>query len=40
VAVFWNHGDGGRIIAQGLAAPVFADAGDTVARAYLAGQRT
>ncbi len=39
VAVFWNHGDGGRIIAQGPAAEIFADAGDAVARAYLAGTR-
>lgn len=39
VAVFWNHGDGGRIIAQGPAAELFADPGEAVARAYLAGGR-
>jgi phosphate transport system ATP-binding protein len=39
VAVFWNHGDGGRIIAQGPAAQVFSDPGDAVAAAYLAGRR-
>lgn len=40
VAVFWNHGDGGRIVAQGPAAQVFSDPGDAVAAAYLAGRRT
>lgn len=39
VAVFWNHGDGGRIVAQGPAAQVFSDPGDPVAAAYLAGRR-
>ncbi len=44
VAVFWNHGDGGRIVAQGPvaqgpAAQVFSDPGDAVAAAYLAGRR-
>jgi phosphate transport system ATP-binding protein len=40
LAVFWNHGDGGRIVAQGTAAQVFSDPGDAVAMAYLAGRRT
>ena len=39
VAVFWNHGDGGRIVAQGPAGEVFSDPGDPVAAAYLAGRR-
>jgi phosphate transport system ATP-binding protein len=39
VAVFWNHGQGGRLIAQGPADAVFADAVDAVARAYLGGYR-
>lgn len=39
VAVFWNHGDGGRIISQGPAEQVFSAPGDAVAAAYLAGRR-
>jgi phosphate transport system ATP-binding protein len=40
VAVFWNHGQGGRLIAQGPAAQVFEQPGDPIAAAYLAGRRT
>jgi phosphate transport system ATP-binding protein len=40
LAIFWNHGDGGRIICQDLTARVFADPKDATAAAYLAGRRT
>jgi phosphate transport system ATP-binding protein len=39
VAVFCNHGQGGRIVVQKPAAPVFSDPGDVLAAAYLAGCR-
>ena len=39
VAVFWADADGGRLVEQGPAAAVFADARKPIAAAYLRGER-